>query len=167
MAVTKVSDFVIERFHPVLSDVMAHGHTHYWLLVHIGVHRHAHHRLPADERGGDSPIQQHAARFRVPADTLGNRGAGARICVQVEGLAHGDRVHAHGAAHRVPGGRRPVEIEGRQVHEGVCCSRVARGGRPVRGAGHGPFHPELAPARRRPLLDLLQLQPAEDHVVVG
>ena len=31
MAVTKVSDFVIERFHPVLSDVMAHGHTHYWL----------------------------------------------------------------------------------------------------------------------------------------
>ena len=31
MAVTKVSDFVIERFHPVLSDVTAHGHTHYWL----------------------------------------------------------------------------------------------------------------------------------------
>ena len=31
MAVTKVSDFVIERFHPVLSNVMAHGHTHYWL----------------------------------------------------------------------------------------------------------------------------------------
>ena len=26
-----VSDFVISKFHPVLSDVMAHGHTHYWL----------------------------------------------------------------------------------------------------------------------------------------
>ena len=31
MAAIKVSDFVIERFHPVLADVMAHGHTHYWL----------------------------------------------------------------------------------------------------------------------------------------
>ncbi len=28
---TNVSDFVIPRFHPVLGDVMAHGHTHYWL----------------------------------------------------------------------------------------------------------------------------------------
>lgn len=31
MAAVRVSDFVIERFHPVLADVMAHGHTHYWL----------------------------------------------------------------------------------------------------------------------------------------
>lgn len=28
---TTVSDFVIPRFHDVLGDVMAHGHTHYWL----------------------------------------------------------------------------------------------------------------------------------------
>ena len=28
---TSVSDFIIPRFHPVLGDVMAHGHTHYWL----------------------------------------------------------------------------------------------------------------------------------------
>ena len=25
------ADFVIPRFHDVLGDVMAHGHTHYWL----------------------------------------------------------------------------------------------------------------------------------------
>ena len=29
--VTKVSDFIIPKFHPVLGDVLAHGHTHYWL----------------------------------------------------------------------------------------------------------------------------------------
>jgi phage terminase large subunit len=29
--VTTVADLVIPRFHPVLGDVMAHGHTHYWL----------------------------------------------------------------------------------------------------------------------------------------
>ena len=26
-----VADHIIPRFHPVLGDVMAHGHTHYWL----------------------------------------------------------------------------------------------------------------------------------------
>lgn len=26
-----VSDYVIPLFHPVLRDVMAYGHTHYWL----------------------------------------------------------------------------------------------------------------------------------------
>ena len=29
---TNVSDFVIPRFHPVLGDVMAHGHTNYIVL---------------------------------------------------------------------------------------------------------------------------------------
>ena len=28
---SKVSDFIIPKFHPVLGDVLAHGHTHYWL----------------------------------------------------------------------------------------------------------------------------------------
>lgn len=28
---TTVSDFIIPRFHPVMGDVMARGHTHYWL----------------------------------------------------------------------------------------------------------------------------------------
>ena len=31
MPQVKVSDFIIPKFHPVLGDVMAHGHTHYWL----------------------------------------------------------------------------------------------------------------------------------------
>jgi PBSX family phage terminase large subunit len=31
MATTSAADLCIERFHPVLGDVMMHGHTHYWL----------------------------------------------------------------------------------------------------------------------------------------
>lgn len=31
MATTSAADLCIERFHPVLGDVIMHGHTHYWL----------------------------------------------------------------------------------------------------------------------------------------
>ncbi len=31
MATTRVTDHIIPRFHPVLGDVMAHGHTHCWM----------------------------------------------------------------------------------------------------------------------------------------
>ena len=31
MAEIKAADFVIPAFHDVLGDVMAHGHTNYWL----------------------------------------------------------------------------------------------------------------------------------------
>lgn len=79
-------------------------------LVHIARHRARDARQPGRERRGGAPVLQRAARLGLPADDVGDRGAGAGEVVPRAHLPHGAHLRANGAAHRVPRRGWPCEM---------------------------------------------------------
>lgn len=169
------SSLVIPRFHDVLGDVMAHGHTHYWLHGGRGSTKSSFISVCIvllfllHPEANAVVVRRFSNTLR---DSVFSQMTWAVVALGLDAsfrahLADGADVPADRAAHRVPERQRPAEIEGREVHARLRSGHLVRGARPARRHRRGAKHPELASDRRRRLLDLLLVQPAEDAVVLG
>lgn len=169
------SSLVIPKFYDVLGDVMAYGHTHYWLhggrrstkssfisvcivlllLAHPEANAMVVRRFSNTLRG-----------FVFSQMTWAIAALGLDAWFRAH-LANRGRLPADRTAHRVQRSRRPLEAQGREVRAGLRGGGVVRGARPARRHRCGAEHLELASSRRRRLLDLLLVQPSPDALELG
>ena len=174
MASVDASDLVIPAFHDVLGDVMAHGHTHYWLhggrestkssFVSVAMVL-----LPARPEANAVVVRRFSNALR---DSVFEQVQWAIAELGLErwfraGVADGADVPADRAADRVPRDGRPAEAQGHEVRARLRRRGVVRGAGPVRRRRGRALDSELAEARRGRLLDLLHIQPAADAVELG
>lgn len=171
-----VSLLVIPRFHDALGDVEAHGHTHYWLhsgrgsmkssfisvcivlLLLLNPEANAVVARRFSNTLRDSVFSQ--LTWAIAALGL---DAWFRVRISPMELAYlptAQRIVFRGADD-------PLNLEGAKFARELRGDHLVRGARPVRWNRHGAEHPKLAAPRRERLLDLLQLQPAENAVVLG
>ena len=165
-AMLSAADLVIPKFHDVLGDVMAHGHTHYWLhggrgstksffislcLVLLVIAFPYANAVVVRRFGNtlrDSVYQQ--VLWAISSLDLESYFKAKLSPMEITYLPTGQRIVFRGADD-------PLKLKGIKFTKGLPGNLLVRRARLVRRHRGGALHPQLAQARRRFILDLLQL----------